>query len=75
MIMTTDTFQPAGTHQAINPWTWQDQLGSSQAVLVSQPKQTLYVAGQCAVDATAPRCRPATWPARSPRSPTTSRRC
>jgi len=53
--MTTETLDHARsqhTHQVINPWTWQDQLGYSQAVLVSQPKQTLYVAGQCAIDAT-----------------------
>ena len=52
--MTTETLNPATarrTHRAINPWTWQDQLGYSQAVLVNQPKQTLYVAGQCAIDA------------------------
>ena len=54
MIMTTETLNSAtsqGTHRAINPWTWQDQLGYSQALLVNQPKQTLYVAGQCAIDA------------------------
>ena len=32
--------------QTINPWTWQDQLGYSQGVLVEQPTQTLYAAGQ-----------------------------
>ncbi len=34
----------------INPWTWQDQLGFSQAVLVTEPRQTLYAAGQCPID-------------------------
>jgi enamine deaminase RidA (YjgF/YER057c/UK114 family) len=32
--------------QTINPWTWQDAFGFSQAVLVEAPQQTLYVAGQ-----------------------------
>ena len=32
--------------QTINPWTWQDELGYSQGVLVSQPQRTLYAAGQ-----------------------------
>jgi enamine deaminase RidA (YjgF/YER057c/UK114 family) len=32
--------------RTINPWTWQEQLGFSQAVLVEAPRQTLYVAGQ-----------------------------
>jgi enamine deaminase RidA (YjgF/YER057c/UK114 family) len=30
----------------INPWTWQEKFGFSQAVLVESPRQTLYVAGQ-----------------------------
>src|SRR5689334_24324199 len=37
--------------QTINPWTWQDSLGFSQGVLVTQPHQTLYAAGQGSVDA------------------------
>ena len=37
--------------QTINPWTWQDQLGYSQGVLVEQPRQTLYAAGQGSMDA------------------------
>lgn len=36
--------------QTINPWTWQDQLGYSQGVLVVEPRQTLYAAGQGPVD-------------------------
>ncbi len=36
--------------QTLNPWTWQDQLGYSQGVLVSGAHQTLYVAGQGSVD-------------------------
>jgi enamine deaminase RidA (YjgF/YER057c/UK114 family) len=35
----------------INPWTWQDQLGYSQGVLVTEPRQTLYAAGQGSMDA------------------------
>ena len=37
--------------QTINPWTWQEQFGFSQAVLVESPTQTLYVAGQGPIDA------------------------
>ena len=36
--------------QIINPWTWQEQLGYSQAVLVEAPAQTMYVAGQGPID-------------------------
>ncbi len=37
--------------RTINPWTWQDQLGYSQGVLVEEPRQTLYAAGQGPMDA------------------------
>ena len=37
--------------RVVNPWTWQDQLGYSQGVLVSGPQQTLYAAGQGPMDA------------------------
>ncbi len=37
--------------RAINPWSWQDQHGYAQGVLVTEPRQTLYVAGQGALDA------------------------
>lgn len=37
--------------RAINPWTWQEAYGYSQAVLVTQPHETLYVAGQGSIDA------------------------
>ena len=37
--------------QTINPWTWQDRYGFSQAVLVTAPTSTLYGAGQGSVDA------------------------
>lgn len=35
----------------VNPWSWQDQLGFSQGVLVEHPTRTLYAAGQGPVDA------------------------
>ncbi len=35
----------------INPWTWQDALGYTQGVLVREAQETLYLAGQCSVDA------------------------
>lgn len=39
------------THETVNPWTWQDALGYSQGILVTAPRQTLYVAGQGPMDA------------------------
>lgn len=36
--------------QTVNPWTWQDQLGFAQGVLVTEPQQTLYAAGQGSMD-------------------------
>jgi len=36
-------------HESINPWTWQDQFGYSQAVLTRNTTETLYCAGQPAV--------------------------
>jgi enamine deaminase RidA (YjgF/YER057c/UK114 family) len=36
-------------HTAINPWTWQDAIGYSQAVLVDAPRRTLYLSGQCSI--------------------------
>ena len=39
------------SNQTINPWTWQEAFGFSQAVLVESPTQTLYVAGQGSIDA------------------------
>ena len=38
-------------NQTINPWSWQDDYGYSQGVLVVQPQRTLYAAGQGPVDA------------------------
>jgi enamine deaminase RidA (YjgF/YER057c/UK114 family) len=35
----------------INPWTWQDQFGFSQAVDVSRAERVLYCAGQTSSDA------------------------
>ena len=37
--------------RTVNPWSWQDDLGYSQGVLVTNPTATLYAAGQGAVDA------------------------
>lgn len=35
----------------INPWQWQDNFGYSQGVEVSGSQQTLYCAGQTAMNA------------------------
>jgi len=37
--------------KAINPWSWQDQFGFSQAVEVTGATRVLYCAGQTSVDA------------------------
>ena len=34
----------------LNPWSWQDALGYSQAVLVEAPRRTLFAAGQGSMD-------------------------
>lgn len=36
--------------RAINPWSWQDQFGFSQAIEVGNQSRTLYCAGQTSVD-------------------------
>ncbi|MGH4019322.1 MAG: RidA family protein [Pseudonocardiaceae bacterium] len=36
---------------AVNPWTWQDAFGFSQAVDVTEGKRVLFCAGQTSVDA------------------------
>jgi enamine deaminase RidA (YjgF/YER057c/UK114 family) len=36
---------------AVNPWTWQEKFGFSQAFLVSDAMRVLYCAGQTSVDA------------------------
>jgi enamine deaminase RidA (YjgF/YER057c/UK114 family) len=36
--------------RAVNPWTWQDQFGFSQAVEVSGGQRVLFCAGQTSVD-------------------------
>lgn len=36
--------------RTINPWSWQEQFGYSQAVEVSNSSRTLYCAGQTSVD-------------------------
>jgi enamine deaminase RidA (YjgF/YER057c/UK114 family) len=38
-------------HQAVNPWTWQDQFGFSQAVTATSPSRLVFCAGQASVDA------------------------
>ena len=35
----------------VNPWTWQDGFGFSQAIDVPQAQRVLYCAGQTSVDA------------------------
>jgi enamine deaminase RidA (YjgF/YER057c/UK114 family) len=35
---------------AVNPWTWQDQLGFSQGIDVRGADRVLYCAGQTSVD-------------------------
>lgn len=42
--------------EIINPWQWQDQLGFVQAVHVKKPQETLYCAGQTAMDAAGKPC-------------------
>lgn len=37
--------------KAINPWTWQDQFGFSQAIEVRGGERVVYCAGQTSVDA------------------------
>ncbi len=49
-MSTSTVTAPRAISTAINPWTWQDQLGFSQAVLVRRPQETLYLAGQCSID-------------------------
>jgi enamine deaminase RidA (YjgF/YER057c/UK114 family) len=34
----------------VNPWTWQDQFGFSQAIEVSGAERVLYCAGQTSSD-------------------------
>lgn len=38
------------THQSINPWTWQDQFGFSQAVAAPAGSRWIVCAGQAATD-------------------------
>ena len=49
---TTRTIQILMKKQLINPWQWQDAMGYSQAVSISQSKDTLYCAGQASMAAT-----------------------
>src|SRR3954454_10587031 len=38
-------------HQAINPWSWQDQFAFSQAIATAPPSRWIFCAGQGAADA------------------------
>jgi enamine deaminase RidA (YjgF/YER057c/UK114 family) len=38
-------------HQAVNPWTWQDQFGFSQAISATPPSRLVFCAGQASHDA------------------------
>lgn len=40
----------------VNPWTWQDGFGFSQAVDVRQAGRVLYCAGQTSVDGNGAPC-------------------
>jgi enamine deaminase RidA (YjgF/YER057c/UK114 family) len=37
--------------QTVNPWTWQDKFGYSQAFLVTGAQRVLFCSGQTSVDA------------------------
>ncbi len=37
--------------KAVNPWTWQDQFGFSQAIEVKAAQRVVYCSGQTSVDA------------------------
>lgn len=51
-MITTATHEPKGSvsQKIINPWHWQDNLGYSQAIEISNAKSTLFCAGQAAMD-------------------------
>ena len=36
--------------RTVNPWTWQDQFGFSQAIEITGGNRTIYCAGQASVD-------------------------
>jgi enamine deaminase RidA (YjgF/YER057c/UK114 family) len=42
----------------INPWTWQDQMGFSQAIEVTGGQHVLYCAGQASMDASGKPAHP-----------------
>jgi enamine deaminase RidA (YjgF/YER057c/UK114 family) len=48
---TRTRFGETRSYQSVNPWTWQDQFGFSQAIEVTVAQRTLYCAGQTSVDA------------------------
>jgi len=37
-------------HQSVNPWSWQNQFGFSQAVTAPAPSRWVFCAGQTSVD-------------------------
>ena len=37
-------------HQSVNPWSWQDQFGFSQAVTAPAPSRWVFCAGQTSTD-------------------------
>lgn len=47
----TSTTSRREANEQINPWTWQEALGYSQAVLAPPGRRTLHLAGQCSIDA------------------------
>ena len=48
---TTRTRPQAFRRTPVNPWTWQEAMGYSQGIRVCAVSETLYVSGQCSIDA------------------------
>lgn len=44
--------------QLINPWDWQDKMGYSQAIEISQGERVLHCSGQTSIDAEGNRVHP-----------------
>jgi enamine deaminase RidA (YjgF/YER057c/UK114 family) len=51
--------------RAVNPWTWQDQFGFSQAVEATGGQRVLLCAGQTSVDADGAPLHPGDMPAQA----------
>lgn len=49
--MNTQSPLPNTKPRTVNPWTWQDQFGYSQALEMTAPQRVLYCAGQVSMDA------------------------